>query len=102
LDCRWCRRIFGAALLLPTKLGEAVFKYRFDKAVEAFRAEQGQALEKLRAQLAHLGDRGKRSNEMEFVAVQQVWDKVVEAFMATGASVSSLISASRLEQNVRG
>src|SRR5579872_6779534 len=81
----------GAALLLPTKLGEAVFKYRFDKAVEAFKSEQGQALEKLRAQLAHLGDRGKRSNEMEFTAIQQVWDKVVEAFMATGASIASMI-----------
>jgi hypothetical protein len=65
----------GAALLLPTKLGEALFKHRFDKAIEGYKAEQGKDIEKLREQLSHLGDRGRRSNELEFAAIRDVWEK---------------------------
>jgi hypothetical protein len=81
----------GAALLLPTKLGEALFKYRFDKAIEAFKAEQGTKLERLREQLSHVGDRGRRSNEMEFAAIREVWEKTVEAFLATGNCAANMI-----------
>ncbi|MHC2626071.1 hypothetical protein ACVIW2_008103 [Bradyrhizobium huanghuaihaiense] len=73
----------GAATLLPTKLGESLFKYRFDKAIEGYKAEQGTKLERLREQLSHIGDRGKRSNEMEFTAIREVWEKTVEAYLAT-------------------
>ena len=69
----------GAALLLPTKLGETHFKYRFDKAIEGYKAEQGKELEKVREQLSHVGDRGRRSNELEFAAIRDVWEKTVEA-----------------------
>jgi hypothetical protein len=48
----------GALLLLPSKLGEILFKYRFDKEIEGFKADQGAKLERLREQLNHLGDRG--------------------------------------------
>jgi hypothetical protein len=51
--------LIGAAFLLPTKLGEAIFKYRFDKLIESYKAEQGRELEKLKEQLSHLDDRGK-------------------------------------------
>ena len=59
----------GAALLLPTKLGEALFSYRLGKALEGFKAEQSRELERLKEQLNHVGDRGRRSNEMEFSAI---------------------------------
>jgi hypothetical protein len=83
--------LLGAAFLLPTKLGEALFKYRFDRAVEAFKAEQGRELEILKEQLNHLGDRGKRSNEMEFTAISAMWDKFVEAYLATRRCVVRFI-----------
>lgn len=97
----------GAALLLPTKLGEIIFKYRVDRAIEAFKAEQGRAieafraeqtraveafkadqgqqLERLREQLNHIADRGKRSNELEFAALTAVWEQFIDAFSATKA-----------------
>ncbi len=74
---------FGAALLLPTKLGDALFNYRLGKALEGFKADQNRELERLKEQLSHVGDRGKRSNEMEFSAIKLVWEKFVEAFLAS-------------------
>ena len=81
----------GAALLLPTKWGEALIKSRFDKSIEAFKAEQGTKLEMLRGQLSHFGDRGRRSNEMEFAAIREVWETTVEAFLATGSCAANVI-----------
>jgi hypothetical protein len=81
----------GALLLLPSKLGEILFKYRFDKEIEGFKADQGAKLEKLREQLSHLGDRGRRSNEMEFAAIREVWEKTIEAYLATADCTTNLI-----------
>ncbi len=41
----------GAALLLPTKLGEALFSYRLGKALEGYKADQNRELERLKEQL---------------------------------------------------
>jgi hypothetical protein len=92
--------LVGAAFLLPTKLGEALFKFRFDKAIEEykadqtrqneiFRADSSRELERLREQLSHLGDRGKRSNELEFAAIKAMWEAIVEAHLATSVSITS-------------
>jgi len=81
----------GAALLLPTKLGEALFNYRLGKTLEGFKAGQNRELEWLKEQLTHLGDRGKRSNEMEFSAIKLVWEKFVEAFLATNRCIAQMI-----------
>jgi hypothetical protein len=83
--------VIGAIALLPTKFGEALFKYRFDTAIEGYKAEQGTKLEKLREQLSHTSDRGKRSNEMEFASIRDVWEKTVEAFLATGDCTTNMI-----------
>jgi hypothetical protein len=42
----------GAALLLPTKLGEALFSYQLGKSLEGFKAEQSRELERQRRSLA--------------------------------------------------
>jgi hypothetical protein len=81
----------GAALLLPTKLGEALFNYRLGKTLEGFKAGQNRELERLTEQLTHLGDRGKRSNETEFSAITLVWEKFVEAFLATNRCIAQMI-----------
>jgi hypothetical protein len=82
---------FGAALLLPTKLGDALFNYRIGKALEGFKGDQNRELERLKEQLSHLGDRGKRSNEMEFSAIKLVWENFVEAFLATNRCIAQMI-----------
>jgi hypothetical protein len=81
----------GAAALLPTRWGEALIKYRFDKEIESFKSEQGAKLERLREQLGHLGDRGRRSNELEFASIREVWEKTIEAHLATADCVTNFM-----------
>ncbi|WP_315729138.1 hypothetical protein [Bradyrhizobium sp. SZCCHNS2015] len=81
----------GAALLLPTKLGEVLVKFRSDRKLEEFKSQQARDLEALREQLNHLGDRGKRANELEFIAITTVWEKFIEAYAATDAAIMSFV-----------
>jgi hypothetical protein len=81
----------GAALLLPTKLGEAILKYRFDKLIETYRSEQGRELERLREELSHLGDRGKRANEREYEAIADMWGKFVDCFDQAQAAIVQFV-----------
>jgi hypothetical protein len=92
----------GASLLLPTKLGEALIQFRTNKLLEGFKSEQSRELERLKAeqsrelerlkeQLNHLGDRGRRSNEMEFVAIQTVWKTFVKAWLSANTCVGAMI-----------
>jgi hypothetical protein len=70
-------------VLLPTKLGEKYLGFHFDRKLAGLKDQQNQEIEKLKEQLAHFGDRGKRSNEMEFAAIKLVWESFVEAYLAT-------------------
>lgn len=83
--------LLGAALLLPTKLGEAIIKFGYDRNLEAFKAEQSRDLESVKERLAHLADRGKRSNELEFLATRAVWEQFMEAYAATDAAITGFI-----------
>lgn len=87
----------GATLLLPTKLGEALFSYRLGKALEGFKADQIRELERLKEQLSHVGDRGKRSNEMEFSSIKLVWDAFVKAWLSTNTCAALSLRIPRFE-----
>jgi hypothetical protein len=50
------------------KRREETFKHRLETELEAFKHHLDTQIEQLRARLAHLGDRGVRSNELEYVA----------------------------------
>jgi hypothetical protein len=110
----------GMTLLLPTKVGEALIQFRTNKLLEKFRAQQGRELEQLKAkqnreleqlkaeqshqierlreQLSHFEDRGRRSNEMEFNAIETVWKHFVKAWLSTNTCVSAMISIPDFER----
>lgn len=83
--------LLGAAFLLPTKLGEALVKFRYDRNLESFKSQQSRDLESVKERLAHLGDRGKRSNELEFLATRAVWEQFMEAYAATDAAIGGIV-----------
>ena len=62
-------------LLLPSKWGEMLIKGRIDKSLEEFKSSQTKEVEQLKGLVAHLGDRGKRANELEFSAIETIWEK---------------------------
>jgi hypothetical protein len=88
----------GAALLLPTKLGEALIQFRIGKALEAFKAQQSVEIERLKERLSHLGDRGRRSNEMEFAAIETVWRSFVKAWLSTNTCIGSMTTIPRFDE----
>lgn len=81
----------GAAALLLPKWGEGLLQHRISQKLEAFKSQQAGELEGIKAQLAHLGDRGKRSNEMEFQAIEKVWRAFVKAWLSTNTCMGQLI-----------
>ena len=85
----------GAALLLPTKLGEALIQFRIAKALENFKADQSRELERLKEQLGRPGDRDRRSNEMEFAAIEKVWRAFVKAWLSANTCAGAMISVPR-------
>jgi hypothetical protein len=98
----------GAALLLPTKLGEAIIKFQFDKSIENLKSDYARQLETLKAesardlaklteQLNHMSDRGKHSNEREFEAITSIWEKFVDCFDRTEAAIVQYIEIPDLD-----
>jgi hypothetical protein len=96
----------GATVLLPTKLREALIQFKTNKLLEGFKAQQSQELERrkseqsrglefLREQLNHLGDRGRRSNEMEFAAIEAVWKAFVKAWLSTNTCTGGMMTIPR-------
>jgi hypothetical protein len=69
--------------LAPTKLGERFLNYHLERKLAALKYDHDQQIEELKAKLAHLGDRGVRSNEREFNAISVIWENFVDAFVAT-------------------
>jgi hypothetical protein len=92
----------GAALLLPTKLGEALIQFRTNKLLEGFKSEQSRELERLKEQLNHLSDRGRRSNEMEFAAIEGLWRAFVKAWLSTNTCIGSMMVIPRFDVRRRG
>jgi hypothetical protein len=96
------RYALGALALLLPKWGEALIQRKTNKLLEGFKSNQTRELERLKAeqsreqellkeQLNHLGDRGRRSNEMEFVAIETVWKAFVKAWLSTNTCTGAMI-----------
>ncbi len=83
--------LLTALLLLIPKIGEAFFKARFDRALEAYKAKQNREMESLRERMNHIGDRGRRSNENEFNALRSLWEKFMDAYYSTYSAVINFI-----------
>ena len=67
-------------------------KHRLETELETFKHGLEAQIEQLRARLAHLGDRGVRSNELEYKAVIAAWEQFSDAYVATYNYVISYVS----------
>jgi hypothetical protein len=101
IDSLWSVAIFlmqaliasgGSILILSLpKVGDKILSHHLERRLAQLKHDHDQAIEGLRAQLAHLGDRGKHSNEKEFQALEAVWNEFVEAYLATNTCVISMM-----------
>jgi hypothetical protein len=72
--------IFGITLKF---FGEKIFSHYLDGRLQKLKHEQDKEIEALKAQIGHLSDRWKHSNEREYVALSTIWEKYVELYYAT-------------------
>jgi len=84
--------ILGFIVLRSTAFGERLFSYHLERKVAELKHSQNEAIEALRAELAHTGDRGRRANEKEFEALSAIWDSFVDSFLKTNQAVVSFMS----------
>src|SRR6185312_13827822 len=55
-------------------------------------------IEQLKARLAHLGDRGVRSNQLEYAAIIAAWESFVDSNIATNQCAVAMISHADLSR----
>lgn len=75
--------VLGSLRFLPSKVVERAVGHYFDRHLDKLRHAQTAEIERFRAELAHLSDRGRRSNEREYEALITTWEAFVEAFFET-------------------
>ncbi len=75
--------IGGLAITMLTKFGERLVSYKFDERLEKLRSDLNGQVERLKATLSHLSDRGTRSNEFEYDAITSAWVQYIKAHQAT-------------------
>jgi hypothetical protein len=80
-----------AVWALSTKIGGRLLSHQLDQRLAALKHEHDQQIEDLRSRLSHIADRGQRSNEREYEALSDIWDKFVDAYLATNTALINLI-----------
>jgi hypothetical protein len=90
--------IVGFVALRSTAIGERFLSHHFERRIAELRHSQNEAIESLRADLAHVGDRGRRANEREFEALSRIWGAFVDAFLKTNQAVVAYSSFPNLDE----
>lgn len=75
-----------------TKLGERFLSHHLEKKIGELKHAHDRDIESLRADLAHLQDRGRRANELEFDALTKVWHSFVDAWLKTQQAIVEFMS----------
>src|SRR5271169_2533130 len=92
--------------LRVTGIGERFLNYRLDRKITALRNAHDEKIEALRADLAHLQDRGRRANELEFEAITKIWRAFCDAWLKTQQAIVDYMSFPDMdklwEEDVRG
>lgn len=77
-----------AGILWLAKLGiEKLLSHFLGRKLSDFKYEQNQEIEKLKNALGHIGDRGIRSNELEYQVLIAAWEGFIDAYYATFGAI---------------
>ena len=75
-----------------TALGERFLNHHLERKIADLKHTHEEKIEALRADLAHLQDRGRRANELEFDAASKIWHAFVDAEMKTQQAILDFLS----------
>ena len=77
-------------------------KEHHEVALTNLKHEQDAKIEELRANIAHLADRGKNSNQREYLDLSTIWEKFVDLYYATRVCVIAPMRYPRLNSMAEG
>jgi hypothetical protein len=75
-----------------TGIGERFLNHHLERKIADLKHAHEEKIEALRADLAHLQDRGRRANELEFDAASKIWHAYVDAYIKTKQAIVDFFS----------
>ncbi len=84
--------IVAFVAMRSTSVGERFLSHHLEKKVADLKHTHDRDIEGLRSDLAHLQDRGRRANELEFEAATRVWNSFVDAWLKTQQAIVEFMS----------
>jgi hypothetical protein len=90
--------ILAFIAIRSTAVGEKFLTHRLERKITDLKHLHDEKIETLRSQFAHLEDRGKRANELEFEAVAKIWHSFVDALQKTQQAILDYMSFPNLNQ----
>jgi hypothetical protein len=79
--------ILGFIAVRFTGLGERFLSHHLEKKINELKHTYDRDIESLRSDLAHLQDRGRRANELEFDALSKIWLSFNDAWLKTQQAI---------------
>jgi hypothetical protein len=90
--------IIAFVALRSTAVGERLLDHHLARKIEDLKHEHETKIASLQSDLAHLQDRGRRANELEFDAASKVWQAFVDAYIKTQQAIVDLLSIPDLDK----
>ena len=79
--------ILAFVAVKSTALGKRFLNHHLEQKIADLKHVHEEKIEALRADLAHLQDRGRRANELEFDAASKIWHAFVDAYQKTQQAI---------------
>jgi hypothetical protein len=79
--------ILAFVAIKSTAFGERFLNHHLERRIADLKHTHEEKIEQLRADLAHLQDRGRRANELEFDAASKLWHAFVDAYQKTQQAI---------------
>jgi hypothetical protein len=79
--------ILAFIAIRSTSIGERFLNHHLERKIADLKHTHEEKIEALRSDLAHLQDRGRRANELEFDAASKIWHAFVDAFLKTQQAI---------------
>ena len=79
--------ILAFVAIKSTAFGERFLNHHLERRIADLKHTHEEKIEQIRADLAHLQDRGRRANELEFDAASKLWHAFVDAYQKTQQAI---------------
>ena len=83
--------VWGFVRFIPATYADRLFGHYLERRLTEIKNDQSREIERLKADLNHIADRGVRSNQREYDALTAAWEHFNDAFYETRLCVASFM-----------